>query len=90
MRSYLVESFLPRASAGDRVVGDERARLAAEALARSGTRVRFAGSIHVPEDELCLYLFDAPAADVASIAARNAGIEPLRIVEASSSLPRRR
>jgi hypothetical protein len=83
--SYLVETYLARGSAGMRTASERRARSAAEALTREGTRVRFEGSIHVPEDELCFFTFEAPSSRVAALAAQQAGLEPLRVVKAVSS-----
>ena len=85
MPSYLVETFLPRGSAGERTARERRARSAAEALTREGTRVRFDHTIHVPEDELCFFTFEAPSSTVAVLVAQRAGLEPLRVVEAVSS-----
>jgi hypothetical protein len=85
MPSYLVETFLPRGATGERQARDRRARAAADDMARTGARVRFIGSIHVPEDEICFFTFDAPSGrDVALVAAR-AALEPLRVVEAVTS-----
>jgi hypothetical protein len=83
--SYLVETFLPRGSAGERTAHERRARSSAAELTRDGTRVRFAGSTHVPEDELCFFTFEAPSGSVAALVAQRAGLEPLRVVEAVSS-----
>jgi hypothetical protein len=83
--SYLVETFLARGDAGERAARDRRARSAAEELARAGTRVRFAGSIHVPEDEMCFFTFEAPSGREAALLAERAGLSPLRVVEAVSS-----
>ena len=85
MPSYLVETFLARGSAGERTARERRARSSAEELTRTGTRVRFEGSIHVPEDELCFFTFEAPSSSVATLIAQRAGLEPLRVVEAVSS-----
>ena len=52
MPSYLVETFLARGAANERAQRERRAGEAAEALTREGTRVRFGGSIHVPDDEI--------------------------------------
>ena len=41
--------------------------------------------IHVPEDELCFYVFEAPSADEASLVARRGGLDPIRVVEAVAS-----
>ena len=85
MPSYLVETFLARGSAGERTARERQARSSAEELTRNGTRVRFEGSTHVPEDELCFFTFEAPSGSVAALAAQRAGLEPLRVVEAVSS-----
>ena len=49
------------------------------------TRVRFEHSIHVPEDEICFFVFDAPSGRDAALAAQRAGLDPFRVVEAISS-----
>ena len=85
MPSYLVETFLARGAAGERAARERRARSAAEELTRQGTRVRFDRSIHVPEDEICFYVFDAPSGRDAALAAQQAAIDPLRVVESVSS-----
>jgi hypothetical protein len=83
--SYLVETFLARGAAGERQVREQRARSAAEAMTREGTRVGFEGSIHVPEDEICFFTFAAPSGRDAALLAQRAGLEPLRVVEAVPS-----
>jgi hypothetical protein len=83
--SYLAETFLARGDAGERAARERRARSAAEELTREGTRVRFECSIHVPEDEICFFTFDAPSARDVALAAQRAGLEPLRVVEAAPS-----
>jgi hypothetical protein len=85
MPSYLVESYLARGGAGERTTRERRARSAAEELTREGTRVRFDRSIHVPEDEICFFVFEAPSSREAALAAQRARLEPLRVVEAISS-----
>ena len=82
MPSYLVETYLARGHAGDRAARERRARSAAEELTRERARVRFDRSIHLPEDEICFYVFDAPSAREAALAAQRAGLDPLRVVEA--------
>jgi len=83
--SFLVETYLTRRRAGERDACDGRARAAAEELTRESMRVRFDRSIHVPEDEICFFVFDAPSGPVAALAARRAGLDPIRVVEAVSS-----
>jgi hypothetical protein len=85
MPSYLVETFLPRGVPGERTARERRARSAAEELARQGTRVRFDHSIHVPEDEICFFVFDARSGRDAALAAARARLDPFRVVEAISS-----
>ena len=85
MPSYLVETFLPRGAAGERAARERRARSAAEELTRQGTLVRFEHTIHVPEDEICFFVFDAPSGREAALAAQCAELHPLRVVEAVSS-----
>jgi len=85
MPSYLVETFLARVAAGERGVIDRRVTSAAEALTREGTSVRFRGSIHVPEDEICFITFEAPSGREAELVAQRAGLEPLRVVEMNAT-----
>ena len=85
MPSYLVETYLPRGRAGERTARTRRARSAAEELTLAGTRVRFERSIHVPEDEICFFVFDAPSGTEAVLAAERADLDPLRVVEVISS-----
>jgi hypothetical protein len=82
MPSYLVETYLPRARVRERAAGEQRARSAADELTRASARVRFERSIHVPEDEICFYVFDAPSGRDAALAAQRAELDPTRIVEA--------
>jgi hypothetical protein len=85
MPSYIVETFLPRLAADERRARERRAKSAVDAMTRSGTRVRFVGSIHVPEDETCFYTFEAASGAEVAVAAQRAGLEPLRVVEAITS-----
>jgi hypothetical protein len=83
--SYLVETFLARGAAGERQAREGRARSAAEGMMREGTPVRFEGSIHVPEDEICFFSFVAPSGADAALVAQRAGLRALRVVEAVPS-----
>jgi hypothetical protein len=82
---YLVETFLARGAAGERLARERRACSAAEAMTREGTSVCFEGSIHVPEDEVCFFTFAAPCGRDAAVVAYRAALEPLRVVEAIES-----
>ena len=85
MPSYLVETYLPRGAAGERTARERRARSAAEELTRQGTRVRFDRTLHVPEDEICFFVFDARSGREAALVAQRAALDPSRVVEAISS-----
>jgi hypothetical protein len=81
MPSYLVETYLTRGLMGEREARERRARSAADEL----THVTFDRSIHVPEDETCFFVFDAPSSEEALLAAERAQLGPIRVVEAVSS-----
>jgi hypothetical protein len=83
--SYLVETYLARGDAGGRAARERRARSVAEELTQEGTCVRFDRSIHVPGDEICFFVFDSPSSTEAVLAAERAALDPLRVVEATSS-----
>jgi hypothetical protein len=83
--SYLVETYLARGKAAEREVHERRARSAAEELTRENIPVRFEQSIHVPEDEICFIVFDAPSSRDAALAAQRARLDPVRVVEAVAS-----
>jgi hypothetical protein len=85
MPSYLVETYLTRSRAGEQVALEERARSAADELTQEGTAVRLERSLYVPEDEICFFVFDAPLAREAALAAQRAGLDPVRVVEAIPS-----
>lgn len=89
MPSYLVETYLARGLAGERAARERRARSAAQQLAQEDVDVRFERSIHVPEDELCFFVFDAPTSRDAALVAERARLEPLRVVRAVTSDVRR-
>ena len=85
MPSYLVETYLARGHAGERAARERRARSAADELTQGRARIRFERSIHVPEDEICFFIFDAPSGRDAALAAQRAELDPIRVVEAFSS-----
>ena len=89
MPSFLVETYLARGQASQLSGREQRARSAADELTQEQKRVRFDRSIHIPEDELCFFVFDAPSSRDALLAAERAELDPIRIVEAvSSSTPK--
>jgi hypothetical protein len=85
MKRYLVETYLARGATAERAAQEHRARSAAAELAREARRIRFDHSIHIPDDEICFFVFDAPSSRDAALVAERAGLDPVRIVEAISS-----
>lgn len=85
MPGYLVETYLARGDLRQRAAWERRARSAAEELSARGTDVRFDRSIHIPEDEICFLLLDAPSSRDAALAAEQAGLRPVRVVAVVSS-----
>jgi hypothetical protein len=83
--SYLVETYLARGQVRDRSARERRARSAAQELTNGRRRVRFEGSIYVPEDEICFFVFEAVSGRDAALAAHRAELDPIRVVEALSS-----
>jgi hypothetical protein len=83
--SYLIETFLARGDAGALAKREQLARSAAEKLSQAGVHVRFEGAIHVPRDEICFFIFEAPSGRDAAVAAHHAELDALRVVEAVSS-----
>ena len=82
MPIYVVETYLTRAQGPGRQAGEDRARAAAAELTRESTTVRFEFAMHVPEDELCFFVFDAPSPRLAALAAQRSGLDPICVVEA--------
>ena len=41
--------------------------------------------MHVPEDEICFFVFNAPSGGYAALAAQRAELDPFRVVEAITS-----
>ena len=85
MPSYLVETYLSRTRAVERADRERKADAAARELTDAGTPVRFACSINVPADETCYFVLEAPGLLDAERAARAAGLDPVRVVEAVTS-----
>jgi hypothetical protein len=79
--SYLVETYLARGQGLERTAREARARSAAEELTRAGTRIRFQRAFHLPEDEICFFVFAAPSSRDAALAAELAELEPIRVLE---------
>ena len=79
MRRFLAESYVGSPDGLDASVA--RARSAAESLRREGVPIRHVRSTLVPEEELCLHIFDAPTATAVGLAGERAALHLARIVE---------
>jgi hypothetical protein len=79
---FVVERYLPAASPEELAAEVDRDRRAAEGMRAAGIPVRHLATIHVPSDESCFCLFDAPSAAAVREAQERAGIGFERIVEA--------
>jgi hypothetical protein len=83
---YLVESYLPVVGAEGQANVEASARAAAEELAREGAPLRHLDCIFVPEDEMCLLMYEADSPELVREASRRAGIECERVLEAAGGL----
>ncbi len=81
MPEFLIEVYVSRRDPVAVERGEERARIAAEELAREGTPVRFLRSIFIPEDETCFYLCEAGSVHAATELAARADLSLDRVVE---------
>ena len=81
MTAFLVELYVAQSNAGAVRRDAERARLAAEALSREGTPVRYLQSIFVPADETCFHLCEAGSADAVREVIRRADLSVGRVSE---------
>jgi hypothetical protein len=77
--SFLVECYSAD-PAGEAQLLAERLQPATNDDGATAAAVVYRGSIAVPEDEVAMYLFEAPDALVVAAACRNAGVRPNRIV----------
>ena len=84
MATYVVETYLSRDAAGEPDMTISRAISAAAEVEASGQPVRYLRSIFVPDDEMCLFLFEADAAEVVRTVSERAGLDPDRIALADS------
>jgi acid phosphatase class B len=85
VKQFFVEVFTARAKAGKLADAERRATSAARRLSSAEREVQFVRATYIPEDEICFFVFDATSGRDAALAARRAGLEPIRVVEAVSS-----
>lgn len=84
---YIVESYLPATDGPEQLERvAARSRAAADELAREGAVLRYIEAIVVPEDEMCLLVYEADSPELALEASERAGIADGRVLEASGDL----
>jgi hypothetical protein len=81
-RTYLLETYMSRTSAGDPAAAAARARATAAQMRREGTPIRVLRSFFVPEDELWFCLYEARSSDTVAEAGRRAKLGLGRIQKA--------
>jgi Nickel responsive protein SCO4226-like len=84
MREFIAEQYLSGSDTGAAHSGAEAARLAAEQLCREGAPVQFVRSIFIPEDETCLYIYEADSVETVRAAIARAGLRFEHVAEALS------
>jgi Nickel responsive protein SCO4226-like len=82
MPSYLVERYLPHMTPERLATTARRAKQAAEQMSAKGTTVQYMHSTFLPQDEMCLCLFEAGSAHAVAEANEAAGLPYERISEA--------
>jgi phage shock protein PspC (stress-responsive transcriptional regulator) len=82
MPCYLVERYLPRTTPERLATTALRAKQAAEQLSAKGATVRYLHSTFLPQDEMCLCLFEASSAHAVAEVNEAAGLPYERISEA--------
>jgi hypothetical protein len=55
---------------------------AAEAMEEGGGDIRYLSSVFLPDDEVCLHLFDGPSSAAVGRAAEGVGLSIERVIEA--------
>ena len=85
MPSYRVETFLAREATSECAAREWRARSTAGELRRQGVLVRFDRVVRIPEEDACMFVFDAASAREAALVAELAGLGPFRVVEDARS-----
>lgn len=76
MPSFILETYVPRLTAGELDDLVERARRAA-----AGTPVIHVRSYFVPDDDMCMHVFEGPSVAAVQEIAESAGLESERIVQ---------
>src|SRR5690349_10742432 len=74
MPEYVAEQYFSRTDAAGARSAAVAARHAAEQLAREGTEVKLVRSVFVPEDETCIFIYEADSLDSVRVAAERGAL----------------
>jgi hypothetical protein len=74
MPEFIAEQYFSRTDAAGARRAACAARRAAEQLARAGTDVELVRSVFVPEDETCIFIYEADSLDSVRLAAERGGL----------------
>jgi hypothetical protein len=85
MATFVIETYLSHHAVSEPASTVSRVASAAAELTADGKRVRYVRSIFIPDDETCLILLDAESEDIVGLAARRAGLDPVRIAIAQAA-----
>jgi hypothetical protein len=81
MQEFVAEQYFSRTDvAGARRAG-AAAQHAAEELARDGVAIELVRSIFVPEDETCIFIYEAESLEKVQLSAERGGLAFDRIVQ---------
>src|ERR1700684_4029329 len=84
MREFVAEQYIPGPDKAAAKRGARIARIAAEQLAGEGIPIEFVRSIFVPEDETCIYFYQADSIEAVREVAARAALRFDRVSEAVS------
>jgi hypothetical protein len=90
--TYLAESYLPKGQQNGLQEVVRRTRLVVPSLLRDGMSVRHVRSTYLPEDEMCIHVFEAESKEAVLALSTRAAVDFDRVVEAledSAELPER-
>jgi len=84
MPEFIAEQYFSRTDAAGARNAATAARQAAEQLAREGTEVELVRSIFVPEDETCIFIYEADSLESVRLAAERGALSLEHIAQAAA------
>jgi len=82
VRTYVIETYVPRARAADLKATVAHLRAAVLELRQDGAEIRYLHSTFVPEDEICFHVLQGSSRGLVARVGELAALTPERIVEA--------